>query len=30
LPEKLKNNISHRAKAIRKLRDILLALCGEV
>jgi len=30
LPEKLKNNISHRAKAIRKLRDKLLALCGEV
>ena len=30
MPEKLKNNISHRAKAIRKLRDKLLALCGEV
>ena len=30
LPEEVKSNISHRAKAIRKLRDKLLALCGEV
>jgi len=30
LPEELKNNISHRAKAIRKLQAKLLALCREV
>ena len=30
LPEELKNNISHRANAIRKLQAKLLALCGEV
>ena len=30
LPEELKNNISHRAKAIRKLQAQLLALCREV
>ena len=30
LPEELKNNISHRAKAIRKLQAKLLAFCGEV
>jgi XTP/dITP diphosphohydrolase len=30
LPEELKNNMSHRAKAIRKLRAKLLTLCGEV
>src|SRR6266496_338590 len=30
LPEKLKNNISHRAKAIRKLQPKLPTLCGEV
>jgi XTP/dITP diphosphohydrolase len=30
LPEELKNNISHRAKAIRKLQAKLPTLCGEV
>jgi XTP/dITP diphosphohydrolase len=30
LPEQLKNNISHRANAIRKLQAKLLALCREV
>ena len=30
LPEHLKNNISHRAKAIRKLQAELPTLCGEV
>jgi XTP/dITP diphosphohydrolase len=30
LPEELKNNMSHRAKAIRKLQAKLLTLCGEV
>lgn len=30
LPEQLKNKISHRAKAIRKLRAELPTLCGEV
>jgi XTP/dITP diphosphohydrolase len=30
LPEELKNNISHRAKAIRKLQAKLPNLCGEV
>jgi XTP/dITP diphosphohydrolase len=30
LPERLKNNISHRAKAIRKLQAELPTLCGEV
>jgi XTP/dITP diphosphohydrolase len=30
LPEEVKNDVSHRAKAIRKLQAILLTLCGEV
>jgi XTP/dITP diphosphohydrolase len=30
LPGEVKNNISHRAKAIRKLQASLLALCGKV
>ena len=30
LPEELKNNISHRGKAIRKLQAKLPTLCGEV
>ena len=30
LPKELKNNISHRAKAIRKLQAKLPTLCGEV
>jgi len=30
LPEEVKNNISHRAKAIRKLQAKLPTLCGEV
>ena len=30
LPKQLKNNISHRAKAIRKLQAKLPTLCGEV
>ena len=30
LPEELKNDISHRAKAIRKLQAKLPTLCGEV